>query len=306
MGRRRLVGEKIFTAPSQGGEEQEEETEDAAQSDPMRVTQLQAGIIAWTTTYPIQRHKAQLMAKYVYQKIFVLQIQVLASAPKDVAKTNSIWEAARSIVIFEMGRIYVCEAIMLVVFLRLPYKDKEHTWELQAIRGDLDIDALWGDVLKDQPNEDVCRTYIVNAFDFEARSAETTPVSKITPLLHFHSNLISPLIELASEADSQMMSPHTCHHLVLLAVRLWDSLPHTGEQIEKDRLEADVRNRLIYLNNSLLRKIRANQPTGAELIHQSIDPTDAGPDQTLAVGSECEEAIIHVSDIDQRILGGGM
>jgi hypothetical protein len=28
MGRRRLVGEKIFTAPSQGGEEYEEETED--------------------------------------------------------------------------------------------------------------------------------------------------------------------------------------------------------------------------------------------------------------------------------------
>jgi hypothetical protein len=28
MGRRRLVGEKIFTAPNQGGEEQEEETED--------------------------------------------------------------------------------------------------------------------------------------------------------------------------------------------------------------------------------------------------------------------------------------
>jgi hypothetical protein len=30
MGRRRLVGEKIFTAPSQGGDEQEEETEDVA------------------------------------------------------------------------------------------------------------------------------------------------------------------------------------------------------------------------------------------------------------------------------------
>jgi hypothetical protein len=28
MGWRRLVGEKIFTAPSQGGEEQEEDTED--------------------------------------------------------------------------------------------------------------------------------------------------------------------------------------------------------------------------------------------------------------------------------------
>jgi hypothetical protein len=28
MGRRRLVGEKIFTAPSQGGEEYEKETED--------------------------------------------------------------------------------------------------------------------------------------------------------------------------------------------------------------------------------------------------------------------------------------
>jgi hypothetical protein len=62
MGRRRLVGEKNFTAPSQGGEEQEEETVDDLQRD---LSSMYSSYICQMPSLPLAIAHSGLSSNYL-------------------------------------------------------------------------------------------------------------------------------------------------------------------------------------------------------------------------------------------------
>jgi hypothetical protein len=223
--------------------------------DRVAVKQLLDAIITWTETYIQIAKREPLVQEYIYQKIFVLEIQVLAMLSPSANRSRLIQLAAMSIATFDKGRVCVCEAIMLSVFLKIPYKDEKNKWKPQAIRRYLGIETLW-DCLEGEPKQDEIRTYILNAFVLEKKSTETTPVS-IRPLVHVHDKLISPLMELARAAFLHDMNPIMCKQLLAWAKSVWGRLRRIGKKFEQNHLEKEFMRNIVELTTLSSDKMQA-------------------------------------------------
>jgi hypothetical protein len=192
--------------------------------------------------------------QYIYQKIFVLKIHVLAIVNKPETKTSSIWVAARSIATFDMDRICVCEVIILSVFLKIPYKDMDNKWKLQAILDGLKIGTLWKDFLDDVPENDEIRKYIHDAFVFENKSSRAM-IESVDPIWHVQNKLIRRLIDLATEAFFQDMHPNNCQQLLEWAKLVWDRLPRIGTEVDKEMLQRGFIDEMNELSALLIAKL---------------------------------------------------
>jgi hypothetical protein len=207
--------------------------------------QLLDAIITWTETYIRTPGTEQLVQEFICQKIFVIEIQVLAILSPSANRSRLIQLAGMSIATFDKGRVCVSEAIMLSVFLKSPYKDGGNKCELQAIRADLGIETLWDSCLEDDRSQDEIRTYILNALVFENKSSENTSLS-IEPIWHVYNKLITPVIELAGEAVLHDMNPIQCQQLLEWTKRVWARLCHIGQK-SHNHLEKDLMAKIAQL-----------------------------------------------------------
>jgi hypothetical protein len=83
--------------------------------------------------------------RYVHQKLFVVMYQASISAPTTTVKSQLVLSAATSMSKLDMGRICVCEGIMLSVFLKNPYTlpDPLNQWRMADIKQRLDFQSMW-------------------------------------------------------------------------------------------------------------------------------------------------------------------
>jgi hypothetical protein len=209
---------------------------DIIDAEKKSVPELIAVIIPWTR--PSQIHIPDNLRdneKYIYLKIFVLLTHLLTIATTPENKADLIQLSAKSISKFDIDRIVICEGIILSVFLKIPFRDKNGEWEMGKIRNGLKINTMWNDILRSVERNTAIRirTFLNDAVVFEDGSTVTTPSAELSPTGHVHNKLITQIIELASAAKDYGMESAECRTLLLWARRVWDRFPHVGQGSKK-------------------------------------------------------------------------